>query len=302
MLQTVTEQACAKINLTLHVTGQRADGYHLLDSLVVFATIADTLTATPADETTLTITGPFAASISASADNLVLRAARLVPSDTHLALTLHKALPVASGLGGGSADAAATLRTIAAFALTSTLAHEYLDIAAARASELGADVPVCLASEPARMRGAGEQLSPLEIPPCWITLANPGVAVPTPTVFRALAHKNNLPMPDTLPNSQTASDLALWLRHQRNDLQAPAITMAPVIADVLSSLAQQPGALISRMSGSGATCFALFATSSEAEAAANRIRKFNPDWWTAAGRVLNTPRVKPTLQEIRATT
>ncbi len=299
MLQTATEPACAKINLTLHVTGQRPDGYHLLDSLVVFASIADTLTATAALETSLTITGPFAARIPATADNLVLRAARLIPTQTHFAFTLHKALPPASGIGGGSADAAATLRAIAAFAPSMAAARDTLAAAAEKAGLLGADIPVCIASEPSRMRGVGEQLCTVKIPPCWLVLLNPGVAVPTPSVFKALAHKTNPPMPEILPNWETARDLALWLHDQRNDLQSPAITTAPVIAEGLAALAQQPGALIARMSGSGATCFALFDSQAQSDAAANKIRAQRPDWWCAAGRVLTQ---RPSPQEIRATT
>ena len=303
MLQTVTETACAKINLTLHVTGQRADGYHLLDSLVIFASIADILTATPADETTLKVTGPFAASIPETSENLVLRAARLLPGAHRLAFVLHKALPPASGIGGGSADAAAALRMIADFASSAKSARDYLDVATAKAGILGADIAVCIASEPARMRGVGEQLSPLRIRPCWITLVNPGVALPTPAVFNALNIKDNLPMPDVLPNWTNAQTFALWLQRQRNDLQAPAIKIAPVIAEVLSALAQQPGVLISRMSGSGATCFALFSSRSQAEAAADQIKKSNGNWWCAAGQVLTKrPPAKLTSQEIRATT
>lgn len=299
MLQTVTEQACAKINLTLHVTGQRPDGYHLLDSLVVFASIADTLTATAALETTLAITGPFAASIPATAENLVLRATQLIPTQTHFAFTLHKALPPASGIGGGSADAAAALRAIAEFAPSEAAAQEYLATATEKAGLLGADIPVCIASESARMRGVGEQLCSVKIPPCWITLINPGVAVPTPAVFKALAQKPNPPMPDILPHWENARTLALWLHHQRNDLQPPAIATAPIIAEVLAALAQQPGALIARMSGSGATCFALFDTKARAAAAADQIRTSHPNWWCASGSVLTQ---RPVPQEIRATT
>ena len=282
----VTEFAYAKVNLTLHVTGQRADGYHLLDSLVVFCGIGDWLYASVAGALSLTLEGPFARDVPADIDNLVLRAARQFAGDMGVAFTLKKYLPPASGIGGGSADAAAAIRAIARLREGTIADHGGFDRDAVLA--LGADVPVCLLSAAARMRGIGEQLDYIgPLPAMHIVLVNPRVAVPTPAVFKALATRQNPPMPDTLPTWPDARVLANWLKTQRNDLEAPAMAMAPVIGEVLAILATQPGALIARMSGSGATCFALFETSSAAQAAANVIGAAQPKWWAASGPVLS---------------
>jgi len=285
-----TEYAYAKVNLTLHVTGQRSDGYHLLDSLVVFCGIADVLHATPAPAASLTLQGPFAKDIPADTDNLVLKAARLLQSGLTAAFTLTKNLPPASGIGGGTADAAAALR------LLLRLACETLPMAKAEALaagldrdtllSLGADMPVCFAAHPARMRGIGERLDWLPpLPETHIVLANPRVEVPTPLVFKALASKENPPMPASLPRWPDAAALAAWLASQRNDLQPAAIAHAPVIGRVLATLTAQPEALIARMSGSGATCFALFSTAADAETARAAIAAAQPGWWCAAGPV-----------------
>lgn len=269
--------APAKVNLALHVTGRRADRYHLLDSLVVFAGVGDTVTASPSDRLTLTVTGPQARHLPVTDDNLVLRAARLM--GVTAALTLDKVLPVASGIGGGSADAAATLRALAA--LTGRALPD-----PAQVLSLGADVPVCLAGRAVRMQGVGEDLTPVPpLPPAWLVLANPGVAVPTPAVFAALARRDNAPMPE-VPAFADAAAMAHWLGLQRNDLEAPAITLAPAIADTLMALAGRPGCLLARMSGSGATCFALFAGEQAARAAAADLATQNPDWWIAPAKVL----------------
>ena len=283
----ITEDARAKINLTLHVTGQREDGYHLLDSLVVFAGIADTLYATNTGVSSLTIEGPFGRDIPSDTDNLVLRvvtALGMAPT----AFTLIKNLPPASGIGGGSADAAAAIRAILRLECDAPLPEtlDPLDLfqRARGLIDLGADLPVCLMSHPARMRGIGERLALQQTPPCWIALVNPRVEVPTPQVFAALQSKQNSPMPDVLPKWPNATCFADWLQTQRNDLQAPALEIAPVIGDAIAALAAQSGALIARMSGSGATCFALFATQAEAAAAA-AISIASPEWWTVAGFV-----------------
>ncbi len=282
----VTEFAFAKVNLTLHITGQRADGYHLLDSLVVFCGIGDWLHATVADTLSLTLEGPFARDVPADMDNLVVQAARLFAGDMAVAFTLQKHLPPASGIGGGSADAAAAVRAVLRLRKVLGLPNDGVDHRAAAVLALGADVPVCLLSAAARMRGIGEQLEPPSpLPAMHIALVNPRVAVPTPAVFHALANRQNPPMPDALPEWQSAQALADWLKTQRNDLQAPALTLAPVIADVLTALAAQPGALIARMSGSGATCFALFETGAAARSASDTIAAARPDWWAAAGPV-----------------
>lgn len=271
-----TEFAPAKINLALHVTGRRADGYHLLDSLVVFADVGDRVEAAPAPALSLAITGPAAANLPVSDDNLVLRAARAMGAAA--AITLHKALPVASGIGGGSADAAATLRLLA------RMTGRPLPDAAATLA-LGADVPVCLAGRSVRMQGVGEVITPFAAPRVWAVLANPGVAVPTPEVFRALTVRQNPPLPPGLPPLGTAEALAAFLRDQRNDLEPAAIAVAPVIAACKEALAGQPGCLLARMSGSGATCFALFGEERAARAAAETLRSAHPDWWLTATRL-----------------
>ncbi|MBL8563084.1 MAG: 4-(cytidine 5'-diphospho)-2-C-methyl-D-erythritol kinase [Gemmobacter sp.] len=296
----MTEFAHAKINLCLHVTGQRADGYHLLDSLVVFAGIGDGLRATPGAELSLTLDGPFAGGVPAGADNLVLRAARLV-ADQGVALHLTKRLPPASGIGGGSADAAAAIRAVLRLqAMAGRLAPMTPDVAQQIAA-LGADVPVCLASHPARMRGIGEQLDWLPpLPELHVVLANPRVEVPTPAMFKALIQKDNPSLPEALPHWDSAPALADWLRSTRNDLQAPAMAAQPVIGAVLAALEALPEALFARMSGSGATCFALFAKEDQAQDAAEALRAAHPEWWVAAGLVY--PGRADMAQLIRETT
>ena len=261
--------APAKINLTLHVTGQRADGYHLLDSLVVFARFGDTVALQPADDLSLSIEGPFGEGLSAGDDNLILRAARMVGGSGRFVLT--KRLPVASGMGGGTSDAAAALHLLGARP------------DAAAAMTLGADLPVCLqAPAPARMTGLGEGVSPVAgIPALSLVLVNPGVHLSTPSVFRALPVKTNAPMPfDTLPRDADAPALARWLQSQRNDLQAPACALAPTIQTALDGLAAQPGCLLARMTGSGATCFGIFADDGAAGAAAQALAR--PGWFVQA--------------------
>lgn len=265
----VAEYASAKLNLALHVTGRRADGYHLLDSLVSFATIGDRVTLAPGQG--LALSGPFAAGLPADG-NLCTRAAALMGLSA--AIGLEKRLPVASGIGGGSADAAAVLRGFAR-------GGEALPGAAA-IMRLGADVPVCLAGRPARMRGVGEVLDPLPaLPPLPLVLVNPGVAVATPAVFAALKRRDNPGLPALPARLADAAVLLGWLSTTRNDLEAPARGLAPVIGEVLDALAHA-GAGFTRMSGSGATCFGIFATAPAAEAAAARIRAARPGWWVAA--------------------
>lgn len=275
------EFAPAKVNLCLHVTGRRADGYHLLDSLVAFAGVGDRLTVLPGKGLTLRLTGPEAAALAVEPDNLVLRAARAMGL-RDAELVLWKALPLASGIGGGSADAAATLRAVARSG-----GQPLPDAAAVLA--LGADVPVCLAGRPVRMQGVGEVLTPLPpLPPLWLVLANPRLPVATPQVFAALTRRDNPPVPG-LPASalRSAVDLAGWLAQEtRNDLAAPARQVAPVLARVEAALAALPGCLLARMSGSGGTHFGLFATADAATAAARLLSAAHPDWWVAEGQVL----------------
>jgi 4-diphosphocytidyl-2-C-methyl-D-erythritol kinase len=312
------EFAPAKVNLCLHVTGRRADGYHLLDSLVVFAGVGDRVTMAPAPGLTLVVTGPEAMGLGAppqpqdttghpvsgsssrtgaavsqppdhqtagagAQDNLVLRAARAM-GIADAALTLRKELPVASGIGGGSADAAATLR------LLQRMTGRSLPDAATVLS-LGADVPVCLSGKPVRMRGVGDDLSPLPpLPPVWLVLANPRVPVPTPAVFRALERRENAAVPE-LPASALASAASLgdWLStHARNDLVTPALAVAPVLATVQSQLEAIPGCRLARMSGSGGTHFGIFESRAAAEAARQQLQSANPGWWVAAAPVLGS--------------
>jgi len=272
-----TALARAKVNLSLHVTGQRADGYHLLDSLVVFADLGDVITCDPAKALTLTLTGPESHGLTAAEDNLVLRAARALDAPFGAAITLDKRLPVASGIGGGSADAAATLLALSRlWGLALPSAEKVL--------ALGADVPVCLAGHAARMQGVGERVSPLPhaLPPAHLVLINPRVQVSTPVVFRGLARKDNAPMPADLPRMPSVAELAAFLATQRNDLEAPALVAEPVIGLAKAALGAQAGCHLARMSGSGATCFGLFADALTAGAAAGAIRAAHPTWWVEA--------------------
>ena len=262
------------------MTGRRADGYHLLDSLVVFAGAADTVQAAPADGLALTLDGPEAGALRAEPDNLVLRAARAlaaaagVPAGVALALT--KRLPVASGIGGGSADAAAALRALnAAWGLG--WAEDRL---AAVALPLGADIPACIASRPCRMGGIGEVLSPApRIPACGLVLANPRVGLATPAVFAA--RRGGFTPAASLPDGWAdAASMARDLAGLRNDLEPPALGLCPPVAEVLAALRALPGCLLARMSGSGATCFGLFADPAAAEGAAGLLRA---DWWRWGG-------------------
>lgn len=285
----IVEAAPAKINLCLHVTGQRPDGYHLLDSLVAFASVQDRLTATRSSQTEFTLSGRFGAMIPADGSNLVLRAADRVNPEGGVAFHLEKNLPPASGIGGGSADAAAAIRAVLRLGAPGPLEGDALSarVDPAALLALGADLPVCLLSRPARMRGIGERVDPVPgLPACALVLVNPGVAVPTPAVFKALTAKENPGLPAELPRWPDAAALAHWLAGQRNDLEAPAVQTAPVIAQVLADLAAQGGALLTRMSGSGATCFALFADASDAAKAARRLQDRHPGWWVADGALL----------------
>jgi 4-diphosphocytidyl-2-C-methyl-D-erythritol kinase len=277
----LSEAAPAKINLYLHVTGRRDDGYHLLDSLVAFAEIGDVVSAEPAETLSLRLAGPFAAGLAAEPNNLVLRAARALAAEagvtTGAHLVLEKNLPVASGIGGGSADAAATLRLLCRLW---RLAPD--PVALVRlAVGLGADVPVCLAGRAARMGGIGERLERApELPPCGIVLINPGAAMPTADVFRARG--GGWSSRAVLPAGWTdVAAMAADLARLHNGLEPAAVSLQPIIADALATLAEAPGCLLARMSGSGATCFGLFADVGAAERAASHTRRTG--WWSWAG-------------------
>ena len=287
MVTARAEPAPAKVNLTLRVVGRRADGYHDIESLVVFADVGDALTFAPARALTLAVRGPTAAAAGDTADNLVLKAARALAERVDgLKLgrfALSKRLPVAAGLGGGSADAAAALRLIAR---ANRLAPDDPRLmAAARAT--GADVPVCLDPRPRFMRGTGDILSdPLDLPRLDAVLVNPGVAVATKDVFAALrlgsVGKAGGSPPSWPAGAQARPALLAVLTDDRNDLEAPAIAVAPVIADMLAELRRLPGCRLARMSGSGATCFALFDTRRAASAGAQKLRARDPAWWVRA--------------------
>ena len=253
--------APAKVNLTLHVTGRRADGYHLLDSVVAFADVGDRLTAGPGDA--LTVTGPFAAGVPTDDRNLVRRA--LSRAGAPRAVTLDKRLPHPGGIGGGSSDAAAALRLVGA------------DLPADALLGLGADLPVCVAARAARMRGVGERVDPLALPPLPAVLLHPGLDCPTGAVFRALADPDN-PGHDAVPEGADMPALLGWLAAQRNDLEPAARAVAPGIADALAAL-RATGAALARMSGSGATCFGLYESIDAARGAAARLAR--PGWWVA---------------------
>jgi 4-diphosphocytidyl-2-C-methyl-D-erythritol kinase len=276
------EKAPAKVNLTLRVLGRRADGYHDIESLVAFASVGDALTFTPGGALALTVGGPTAAAAGDVADNLVLKAAHALADqvkDLKLGrFTLSKRLPVAAGLGGGSADAAAALRLLAR--ANGLAPDDPRLMQAARA--IGADVPVCLDPRARLMRGIGDILSdPLDLPRLFVLLVNPGIAVVTRDVFAALTVP---PAGQTAQECPAAGAAALLaeIANGRNDLEGPAIELEPVIADVLAVLRKLPGCQVARMSGSGATCFGLFDSTRATTAAARTLRAGYPAWWVRA--------------------
>jgi 4-diphosphocytidyl-2-C-methyl-D-erythritol kinase len=266
-----SELARAKINLALHVTGRRDDGYHLLDSIVTFANYGDRITVRRAAETSLNISGPFAQALAETGDNIVLRALSLFDPDIRVQIDLEKNLPVASGMGGGSADAAAVLRAVARLCGVPLPADDQV-------LRLGADVPVCLMQQPVRMQGIGDVLTPLDLPELHAVLVNPGVGVATGPVFEALESPDNQAIGVAAPDLTDARGTIAWLKSLRNDLQPDAITQAPVIEDVLAAL-REAGADLARMSGSGATCFGLFEDSAAATRAADSLKEEHPRWW-----------------------
>ena len=280
-------EAPAKLNLYLHITGRRADGYHELDSLVSFAALADTLEIAPSDTLALTVSGPFAGALDAG-NNLVTRAAAALAErlgrTADVRIALHKRIPVAAGLGGGSADVAAALRGLARMWQLGT---DHADDLQEIALSLGADVPVCLNSRAAYMAGIGEALSaPPQLPTCTVILVNPGVPVPTGSVFAA--RRGSFSAPGRFHESpQNAAALADLLRTRRNDLEPPARAQAPEIDRMLARLAGAPGCLLARMSGSGGTCFGLFADEAAAAAAASAIGGEHPAWWVQATHLVH---------------
>jgi 4-diphosphocytidyl-2-C-methyl-D-erythritol kinase len=284
----VTLAAPAKLNLYLHVTGKRADGYHLLDSLVAFTDIYDTLTLTPAPSLVFTADGPFAGGFGDEdpTTNLVVRAARglgkAVGRDVPVAFHLTKNLPVASGIGGGSADAAAALRGLARLWDIDPLSPTVLGIAAG----LGADVPACVAGRACFMGGIGTELAPApDLPPAGLLLVNPGVGLSTPSVYRARTGGFTPAMRFDAPRAD-ADALAALLGQRRNDLTDPAVSLLPVIGSVLDAIGGLAGCKLARMSGSGATCFGIFADVGAAGRAGEVLKTTHLGWGAAAGRLL----------------
>jgi 4-diphosphocytidyl-2-C-methyl-D-erythritol kinase len=280
------EEAPAKVNLTLAIHGRRVDGYHELESLVAFARCGDRLSLLPGEPSGLSVSGPFAQAVGPTSDNLVLKAAcalaRQVSGLELGSFVLVKHLPVAAGVGGGSADAAAALRLLAR-----ANALDLADLRLADAAKAtGADVPICVDPRPRTMRGIGEKLSdPLPLPRLAAVLVNPGVPVATREVFGALAAPRLSTPNATRRQAQVPlrrEELLAFLRAHGNDLEAPAISIAPVIAEVLARLRAAPGCELARMSGSGGTCFGVFATEIVAMAAARAISATNPPWWVCS--------------------
>lgn len=281
---TVDVFAPAKVNLTLHITGKRADGYHLLDSLVAFADAGDRLVLRQANGFSVTAEGPEALSLPEDAGNLVLKAATVFDDMPGSSIHLTKHLPVSSGIGGGSADAAATIRGLMALRRGSKVSTADYDPSKLPFTQnllrLGADIPMCLLSQCARVSGIGEKIVPLQgLPPIHAVLANPRRAVSTPSVFRSLEHTKNSAMPATLPSFSGPDDFIHWLADQRNDLETPAIRLEPQVDTVNAELRALSGCQLARMSGSGATCFGVFASKAAAHLAASELLTHRPDWW-----------------------
>ncbi len=275
--------ARAKVNLWLKVVGRRADGYHLLDSLVAFADLADAVDAAAADRLSLVLDGPGAGSLAGEGDNLVLKAARLLADTTGVApraaLRLTKRIPVAAGLGGGSADAAAALQALVELWRLALPVEELFDLAA----RLGADVPMCLAGRAALVSGIGEKLVPAPpLPACGLLLVNPGTALPTADVFAA-RHGDFSSVPAATRSWSDLASLVEALAARGNDLTPAATALCPAIGDVLAFLRASPAVRYAAMSGSGATCFALYDTSAAAERAAASVPAA---WWRHAGTLV----------------
>ncbi|MFG5381615.1 4-(cytidine 5'-diphospho)-2-C-methyl-D-erythritol kinase [Yoonia sp. R2-816] len=285
-MATIKRDAPAKVNLTLHVTGQRDDGYHMLDSLVVFAGVADQLAASIAPDLRLSVSGPFSTGVPTGPDNLMIRAAEALRQTRGVtkgaALTLEKHLPHAAGIGSGSSDAAATLAMLAEL-----WGVPPLPATAAEVTALGADVPVCLrAPAPTRMSGIGDVLSPVApLPDCALVLVRPPVEVPTADVFKALGQKDGGSM-DPLPPGLDFDAFARWLTAQRNDLLAPACKIAPSIKEAIAKLKALPAVAAAGMSGSGATCYGLVKDMASARQVARIVQVSEMSWWVAPAEVL----------------
>ena len=280
----VVVAAPAKLNLCLHVGDRRADGYHDLESLATFVDVGDVIVVEAKDGFSLSVDGPFA--LGGGEDNLALRAARLLAANAKVEcgarICLTKNIPVAAGLGGGSADAAAVLRGLVRV-WNLDLSFDALRESAA---SLGADVPVCIASAPAWMEGKGDRITPLSpLPPLHLLLANPGIPVPTKEVFGNLNARRGLGLVCPAAAFADAATLLQFLNATTNDLEEPARAIAPGIGEVLGAMAELPGALLVRMSGSGATCFGIFGSAAEATKAGELLRGRHPQWWVRASEI-----------------
>ena len=272
--------AHAKGNLTLHVVGQRANGYHELQSLVCLTEFGDQIHLSPAADFSFQVIGPNASGIPVDESNLVVQAAKFMAQKHSKSLDcqiiLEKNLPMASGIGGGSSDAAAVMRALS----------QYFSVPLPNVDELmtlGADIPVCMTTGLTLMEGAGEDVTQLSAAPNWgVVLVNPNVGVSTPAVFNALNSKRNLPMQDVAEN---CVDIA-WLGDQRNDLEPPAMAMVPEVGAVVEAISAAPHCQMARMSGSGATCFGVFADIKHANAAAERLQRAHPDWWVVSTKIV----------------
>lgn len=285
-MATIKATAPAKVNLTLHVTGRRDDGYHLLDSLVVFAGVCDQLSATSSPDLRISVSGPFSPGVPNDDSNLMMRAAMVLQRvrgvEMGAALTLQKNLPHAAGIGSGSSDAALTLAMLAELWGVPPLPANAPEVVA-----LGADVPVCLqAPAPTRMTGIGETLSDVpRLPDCALVLVRPPVDVPTAAVFQALTSRDGSGM-DDLPQGLDYDGFVQWLSAQRNDLQAPAETIAPEITHAIAALRALPAVSFGGMSGSGATCYGLVKDIATARQVARRMQVAHMNWWVAPAAVL----------------
>lgn len=284
------ETGWAKINLALHVVGVRTDGYHDLQSLVVFSEFGDHLTASLADADRLTLSGPFANDLASTATSTNLVRGTLTKFRTHypdflpagLHIHLEKNLPIAAGIGGGSADAAATLRLISRYTDNKVSPQQFADLAL----KIGADVPMCLAAKTSLVTGIGADISHLEtMPPLYITLVNPREAVSTPAMFAALKQANNQCIPPLGSGFGTIAELTNWLGQTRNDLQVPAEKLVPEISQIIASLTEAKGTILTRMSGSGATVFGLYASRDDAQNALEKIKSENQAWWAVATKI-----------------
>ncbi|WP_420548552.1 4-(cytidine 5'-diphospho)-2-C-methyl-D-erythritol kinase [Curvivirga sp.] len=288
MVKSIEEFAAAKVNLDLLVTGKREDGYHLLDSLVVFTEFGDHIRVSEAEELSLEVSGPYKSAVPLDGSNLVLKAAKALQAKLHIKtgakIHLEKNIPAAAGVGGGSADAAATLKALLRLWDIQMPLEELSELGLT----LGADIPVCLLSQSAIMRGVGEDIRKIvPLPPLYMLLVNPGVSLSTPDVFKArvpefsaIADRSSL-----MDKTQSRQDFLNLCLAQKNDLTEAANCLAPVVAEVLNVIEKQPDCLLARMSGSGATCFGLFADIEAADMAKNAVLRYNTDWWAEAALI-----------------